>query len=280
MVADDGGDAELVQVSQGLAEARGLPLARQGWTPVRHVPIHVSSPAATVRTSVSSPTVNPEAEADNLQALADDPPPRKRPAILTTPKPQSRAPLPSKTKLPSLHRPLVETSSTPSRVNTGQEASTSELATESGLYYKVLYAKSKKCVRRNTKNWEVSNTSSRSSFRSCGSGCEFAWLLALTEVKHAILSMQDGVLELRGGKCMLYNDAGKKVTESKTKVSALREDDTLQVGGYDLEVYTSIAETDYFSGKAFMVRLNPPPLKSLHAVRAVHPATLSKLSQK
>jgi len=86
-------------------------------------------------------------------------------------------------------------------------------------------------------------------------GCEFAWLVALTEFIHALLSMQDGVLELRGGKCILYNDAGKKVTESKTKVSALREDDTLQVGGWDLEVYTPIAETDYFSGKAFMVSL-------------------------
>ena len=160
MVADGGGDAEQVkQVSQGgLAGGRGVPLAGQGWTPVLRVPLHVPSPAATVHTSASSPTFKPEAEADDLQDFAHDPPPRKRPAILTTPKPQNRAPLPSKTKLPSLHRcPLVETSSTPSRVNTGQEASTSELATESGLYYKVLYAKSKNCVRRNTKNWEVSN---------------------------------------------------------------------------------------------------------------------------
>jgi hypothetical protein len=64
------------------------------------------------------------------------------------------------------------------------------------------------------------------------------------------------------------------VTESKTKVCALREDDTLQVGGWDLEVYTPIAEGDFFSGKAFMVRLNPLPLESLHTALSVYPATL------
>ena len=81
----------------------------------------------------------------------------------------------------------------------------------------------------------------------------------LTELPpRGLLSLQDGVLELRAGKFMLYNDAGKKVTETKTKQLQLGEDDALQVGGWDVEVDTPIAESDYLRGTAFMVSLSSP----------------------
>lgn len=135
-----------------------VPPARQGWTPVLRVPVQLPSPAATARPATSPATATTEPtpsaarrtaqpeEADEPRDAADA---AQRPA--TTAAPKTQAPrLAPKTKLPSLH------SSAPSRVKTEQGASTSEPATtQGGLYYKVLYAKSKKCVRRNTKNWEV-----------------------------------------------------------------------------------------------------------------------------